>query len=179
MKVRINIAVALIVYVIVSCNSNITVEYQEFSFMPEIYPYTDTVYAEHHNEMPFYNLGQIDKPKLIFYTYGDCSSCFSKIINWQKFVKDNFRLLENVEYAIVIYTERVEILEYNLEKIDNSIPLYIDTLQAFSNYNNTVVEESLIILLSNENRIMYSTLKNETDIKNFNQILKHLKKIQL
>lgn len=148
-----------------------------YSFTPNIYPYSDTVYANHLNLIPFFSLGQQKTNKIIFYLNGDCSACFAKIINWQKFVTGNIETFnaKNIITAVVIHTENLEMLEYNLEKIDNSLPIYIDTLQSFSLYNSIPTYEPSIVLLDSNNIVLYSTL-NHSNSKHYKQILKIIKK---
>lgn len=144
---------------IISCKSDNTQDYIEYSFIPEIYPYTDTTYANHLNTIPFFLLGQEKHNKLIFYINGDCSVCFARIIEWQKFVSDNIDLLnkKQIKTALVIFSEQLDILEYNLEKIPNSLPIYIDTAQYFSTFNNIPLSQTTITLLDSNNIVKYTT----------------------
>ncbi len=165
----------IIVTALISCNSHNDYSFQEFSFMPQIYPYVDTIYAKHHNNLPFYTLGQREMYKLIFYVYGDCSSCIAKIVDYQDYVKCNNNLLNNVQSVVILYTENIEVLEYNLEKINNTLPLYIDTLKIFSSYNNASFDESHILLLDSRNKIIYSSIEaDDNDVNHFRKIKKIL-----
>lgn len=140
-------------FLLASCSFNKD-ESIELSFMPDIYPYTDTVYASHYNNLPFYEFGQQKSSKLIFYVSGDCSSCFSRIVKWQKYLKTNELFFSDVAKAIVIETEQLPKLEYNLEKIENTIPIYIDTLNSFRTFNNLCVINSSSIFISHDNKIL-------------------------
>lgn len=161
----------VLVVSLLSCGVNGGTDKIEVSFIPDIYPYIDTIYANHHNNVPFFTFGQKKSDKLIFYTYGDCSSCFAKIIEWQNFVKANRDILSGVECALVLYSENVEILEFNLEKIDNSLPVYIDTSKTFSTYNNLPVVDSYMMLLDENNISVYSSANSNYSEKY------HLKKL--
>lgn len=150
----------------------------EISFFPEIFPYVDTIYANHNNIVPFYALGQIKSNKLLFYTYGDCSFCLAKIVEWQNFVKSNKELFTDVQCALIIYTEKLEILEYNLERVDNSLPIYIDSLGKFPIYNSFPVKESQMLLLDKSNTIQYSSIDlNKPEDYHFKMIIKILNKL--
>jgi homoserine O-acetyltransferase len=140
--------------------------------MPQIYPYVDTIYASHHNNIPFYTLGHTDVYKLIFYVYGDCSSCVAKISDFQDYVDRNSLLLKDVLCAVILYTENIEVLGYNLEKISNTLPLYIDTLKIFSSYNSAPFNESHIMLLNDSNKIIYSSIEaNEIGVNHLAAIV--------
>jgi len=154
MKFCINVVILLMALMIISCISNNIRNYHEFSFIPEIYPYTDTVYSNHFNETSFYKFGQQDKPKLLLCTNGDCSVCFAQISEWYKYLKDSKKLFEDVAIAIVIQTDNIHMLEYNLEKIDNFLPIYIDTTEALQIYNMIDYNSSTSLLLSQENYII-------------------------
>lgn len=154
MGLRINIFVMSMVFTLFSCNFNNARNCQEFAFMPDVYPYTDTVYANHHNEIPFYKLGQQQQLKLIFYVGGDCSACFAQIAKWQQYVEKNKDLLDDVAKAIVIQTEQIEMLEYNLEKIKNTLPIYIDTARILQTYNNIDNGNTISFLLNQSNFII-------------------------
>ena len=166
----------VLVVSLLSCGVNDGTEKIEVSFHPDIYPYVDTLYANHNNKVPFFTFGQKKSDKLIFYTYGDCSSCFAKIIEWQNFVKANRDILSGVECALVLYSENVEILEFNLEKIDNSLTVYIDTSKIFSTYNNLPVVDSYMMLLDENNIPVYSSANsNKTEKYHLKKIYKTLK----
>ena len=172
--------ILVIIVVLFSCNSHKDYSFQEFSFMPQIYPYVDTIYASHHNNIPFYTLGQSDMYKLIFYVYGDCSSCVAKIADYQNYVKYNNHVLKNVQCIVIMYTENIEVLEYNLEKINNTIPIYIDTLKIFSSFNSAPFDESHILLLDNRNKIIYSSIEeDDIGVNHFRKVKKMLKKHKL
>lgn len=147
-----------------SCDRNVNDANIEVSFFPEIYPYVDTVYSKHNNTVDFLEFGWHENEKLLMYVYGDCSACFAKIIDFCDFVEDNRALLDRVLCAIVVYSENVEILGYNLEKIDNTLPIYVDTLKKFSTYNSLPLIESYMILVDKENKGLYYTqeLSNNT-----------------
>lgn len=147
--------------------------------MPEIFPYSDTIYANHLNTKPFFTLGETKQCKFIFYTNGDCSVCFAKIIEWQNFINANLDLFskKNIKYALVIYSEQLDILEYNLEKVPNIFPIYIDTAQYFSTYNNLPLTQPSITLLDSNNVVMYSSLTNKS--KNYyKDFIKAVKKLE-
>lgn len=163
--------ILIIVAAFVSCNSHKDYSFQEFSFMPQIYPYVDTIYANHNNNIPFYTLGQTDVYKLILYVYGDCSSCVAKISGFQDYVDRNGFLLKDVLCSVILYTENIEVLGYNLEKISNTLPLYIDTLKIFSSYNSAPFDESHIMLLNDSNNIIYSSIEdNEIGVNHLRKV---------
>lgn len=169
-----NIVVLLILVMTVSCISNNTRNSQVFSFIPDVFPYTDTIYAKHLNDMPFYTFGQQNLPKIIFFIGNDCSACFAQITKWQNYIEKNRALFHGIAKAIVIQTEQLEMLEYNLEKINNSLPIYIDTSKCFSTYNNLgEINVPNIITMDKENRHLYTTTIKE--IENKNILLKQLK----
>lgn len=148
-----------LIFGIISCKPDSTQDYFEYSFIPEIYPYTDTTYAEHLNTILFFSFGQEKHDKLIFYINGDCSACFARIIEWQKFVSGNIDLLngKQIKTALVIQSEQLDILEYNLEKIPNTLPIYVDTAQYFSTFNNIPLSQATITLLDSNNIVKYTT----------------------
>ena len=159
---------------IISCVSNNIKDYQEFSFIPEIYPYADTIYSDHFNETPFYKFGEQHKYKLLFYVSGDCSVCFAQIPKWQKYVSDNTELLNKVAKAIVIQTEQLQMLEYNLERINNSLPIYIDTANILFTYNNIADRKSVFSILLNEDN---EVIEYDVEKLKKNRLAKLLNKI--
>ena len=81
-----------------------------------------------------------------------------------------------MECALIVYSENVEILEFNLEKIDNSLPVYIDTSKTFSIYNNLPVVDSYMMLLDENNIPVYSSANsNKTEKYHLKKIYKTLK----
>lgn len=44
---------------------------------------------------------------IIFYVYGDCSSCVAKISDFQDYVHLNDFLLKDVLYAMILVTENI------------------------------------------------------------------------
>lgn len=166
--------IIMIIVVLFSCNPH--ENYQEFSFMPQIYPYIDTIYAKHNNNTPFFNLGQSNMYKLVFYVYGDCSSCIAKIVDYQEFVEKN-GLLKEAHCVVILYTENIDVLGYNLEKISNALPLYIDTMKIFSSYNGVPFDESNLLLMNDKNEIIYSSIEADgTDVNHFRRIRNMLRK---
>lgn len=167
-----------LVFSLLSCNSTNTTNFTEFSFIPEIYPYTDTTYATHLNTTPFFSFGQEKFNKIIFYINGDCSACFAHIIEWQKFINKDMNLINKrkIKTALVIHSEELEMLEYNLEKIPNSLPIYIDTAQYFSIYNNVPLTQPSITLLDSNNMVVYRTLNTSRKqyAKEIRKVLKRL-----
>ena len=151
----IGIVVSLLLFS--SCDRHVNDGNIEVSFFPEIYPYVDTVYSKHNNTIDFLEFGGKENAKLLMYVYGDCSACFAKIIEFYDFVEDNRGVLDGVSCAIVAYSENVEILGYNLENLDNTLPIYVDTLQKFSTYNSLPLMESYMILVDKENKGLYYT----------------------
>ena len=154
MKFCINVVILLMALMIISCISNNIRDYHEFSFIPEIYPYTDTIYSDHFNETSLYKFGLQNKPKLLLCANGDCSVCFAQISKWHRYLKERENLFKDVAIAIVIQTDNTQMLEYNLEKIDNFLPIYIDTTKALQNYNMIDYYSSTSLLLSQENYII-------------------------
>ncbi len=145
---------------LLSCKTNDNQNLTEYSFMPEIYPYTDTIYAEHLNTVPFFSLGEEKNGKIIFYLNGDCSACFVQITDFQKFVESHKDLLNKKEIrtAVVIHSEQLDMLEYNLENIPGTLPIYIDTAQYFSTYNSVPLLQTSMALLDSNNAVIYSSL---------------------
>ncbi len=166
-----------LLFSIISCKSDNSQEYFEYSFIPEIYPYTDTTYAGHLNTTPFFSLGQDKHEKLIFYINGDCSACFARIIEWQKFISDNRDLFNTnlIKTALVIHSEQLDILEYNLEKIPNTLPIYIDTAQYFSTFNNIPLSQATITFLDSNNVVKYSC-SSTTGKKHYKNLIKTMKR---
>ena len=156
-----------------NCHQQSSTNFIQYSFIPEIYPYTDTIYARHLNTTPFFELGEYKTGKLIFYLNGDCSACFAQILEWQKFILEHKDLLDKkkIKTAIVIHSEQLDLLEYNLENIPNSIPIYIDTAQYFSTYNNVPPKQKSITFLDSNNVVIHSTL-HHLDKKQYKEILK-------
>lgn len=152
---KIQYYVVMIILLITGCKSGNDMEGKEISFMPDIYPYVDTIYANHNNQQQFYKLGLSNNKKIIFYTDGDCGVCFHKIVQWQNFINNYREQINGVDYAIVIQTEILSRLEYNLERIDNSIPIYIDTTKCFSIYNNIPAINPKILVLDEQNAVKY------------------------
>lgn len=159
---------------IISCISNNIRDYHELSFIPEIYPYTDTVYSNHFNETSFYKFGEQHKYKLLFYVSGDCSVCFAQIPKWQKYVSDNNEILNKVAKAIVIQTEQLQMLEYNLERINSSLPIYIDTANILFTYNNIPDRKSVFSILLNEDN---EVIEYDVEKLKKNRLAKLLNKI--
>ncbi|MBQ7773289.1 MAG: hypothetical protein IJ383_04410 [Bacteroidales bacterium] len=163
--------IVLITILITGCKSGNDMDSKEISFMPDIFPYVDTIYAKHNNQQQFYKLGLSNNKKIIFYTNGDCGTCFHQIVQWQEFINNYSEQIYGVDYVIVIQTEVLPRLEYNLERIDNSIPIYIDTMQCFSVYNNMPTINPQILVLDEQNVVIYYA-ENEFDQKKILKILK-------
>lgn len=177
-KIIVIICISILIF---SCNSSNKENYTVFSFIPEIFPYTDSIYANHLNAKPFFTLGEEKQSKLIFYINGDCSVCFARIVEWQNFINANSDLFnkKDIRYALVIYSEQLDILGYNLEKIPNTLPIYIDTAQYFSTYNNLPLTQPSITLLDSNNVVLYSSLTNKNKNKNYyKEIKKSVKKLE-
>ena len=152
--------------------------HQEYTFIPYVYPYFDTMSYKHLNTLSFFSFGQQKFPKLVFYIDGDCSACFAKIIEWQKFVVMHSGLMEkrNIQTAIVLNTEQLDMLEYNLESIESILPIYIDTAQYFSTYNGIPYLRPSVALLDSNNRLVYSTLFSKKQDK-YKELLRIINKM--
>lgn len=151
----------------------------EYSFISEIYPYTDTIYATHVNIIPFFTFGQKNNDKIVFYLDGDCSACYARIIEWQKFIVDNGDLLseKNIQTALIIHTEKLDMLEYNLESIPNLLPIYVDTAQYFATYNSIPLLKSSVTLLDSNNIVLYSSLnKSKANTNHYKELVKVIKR---
>lgn len=164
------LVLAIMMMILVGCEFGMNSEDKEISFMPDIYPYVDTIYSNHNNQTPFYDFGQNKNKKILFYTNGDCGACFHQIKQWQEFININKGQIEGISYALVIQTDNLSRLEYNLEKINNSIPIYIDTDNSFSIYNSIQAMQPQTFVLDEHNNIKYHTAK-----LNFKSILRSLK----
>ncbi len=141
-----------------------TPAWEECVFMPDIKLWEGT---PHNSSYPhsFYKFGEENKMKFLVLIQGDCSFCLSKIKTWEEYFHTYRKEYENVAYAVVIYTDDVVLLKYNLEKMNTSLPAYIDTMNSFEQSNNIVVDPHFFALLDHNNKVLYSTLDNEEKMK--------------
>ena len=55
---------SIMIIILYNCSSNTYINQTEIAFTPDVFPYVDTIYAEHCNQLPFYKLGQQPNKKL-------------------------------------------------------------------------------------------------------------------
>lgn len=139
--------------------------WEECVFMPQIYLWEGSV--ENNEEYPrsFYNFGKEDKQKFIVLVQGDCSYCLGKIKTWEEYFNIYKEEYKNVAAAVVVYTDDLIILEYNLEKINPSLPIYLDTMRSFEQSNNIKPTARFFVLLDTENKVLYSSVDKEEKMK--------------
>lgn len=135
--------------------------WEECVFVPMIYPYAgnntpDTA------ALSFWKWGEKKQMKLIALIYGDCGSCFAQLEQWQTYLDYYKKEYEQIPFAAVVYTDNLLILEYNLEKLNSPLPIYIDTMRYFIQSNNLTETDQCYALLDSTNRVLYSTIGEKT-----------------
>lgn len=91
---------------------------------------------------------------LLFTFDGDCGYCVNKLKEYDSIYQSNMKDYGNIKCLAILNTKNKHILEYHLEKVNISIPVFIDTSSVFLSQNN-ITNNNIGFILDSCNTLIF------------------------
>lgn len=115
----------------------------------------------------------LNHDKLLLFTYdGNCGYCVNKLRLCDSLYRVNRKEYNNINCLAILSTKDKYILEYHLEMLNITIPIFIDTSSLFLSSNNITNNNTCFVLDSSNNVVFKGDYLKST--KRFSRIVKNM-----